>query len=88
MIAFSNKRRASSLLGLALDANRLEGVVLRRTNGAVLVIVATVLSAAIGLSRVYLHVHYWSDIAGGWGLGFGIFGLCAAVALLVVHIRG
>ena len=34
-----------------------------------------VLAAAIGLSRVYLRAHYWSDVAAGWGLGAGIFGL-------------
>ena len=33
MINFLRKQRASSLLGLSLDGNRLEGVVLRRTNG-------------------------------------------------------
>ena len=34
MITFLKKQRASSLLGLSFDGNRLEGVVLRRTNGA------------------------------------------------------
>ena len=34
MIDFLKKPRASSLLGLSFDGNRLEGVVLRRTNGA------------------------------------------------------
>ena len=42
---------------------------------------------AVGMSRIYLRAHYWSDVVGGWGLGFGIFGLCAAVALVVVHLR-
>jgi undecaprenyl-diphosphatase len=45
------------------------------------------LVVAVGLSRVYLHAHYWSDVLGGWALGFGLFGLSAAVALLVVHLR-
>ncbi len=34
-----------------------------------------VLAAAVGLSRIYLRVHWWSDVAGGWGLGAGIFAL-------------
>jgi len=34
MINFLKKQGASSLLGLSLDGNRFEGVVLRRTNGA------------------------------------------------------
>ncbi len=45
------------------------------------------LAVAIGLSRVYLQVHYWSDVAGGWGLGAGVYGLCAAIALVVAYLR-
>jgi membrane protein DedA with SNARE-associated domain/membrane-associated phospholipid phosphatase len=48
---------------------------------------AIALAAAIGLSRIYLRVHYWSDVAGGWGLGAGIFGICAAIALVVAYLR-
>jgi len=54
---------------------------------ALIVTGALVLSATIGLSRLYLRAHYWSDVVGGWGLGFGIFGLCALVALIVLHMR-
>jgi undecaprenyl-diphosphatase len=54
---------------------------------AALVTVAIVLVAAIGLSRVYLRAHYWSDVAGGWAIGLGIFGLLAAIAMVVDHIR-
>jgi membrane protein DedA with SNARE-associated domain/membrane-associated phospholipid phosphatase len=54
---------------------------------ATLVTGAIVLAAAIGLSRIYLRVHYWSDVAGGWGLGAGIFGTLAAAAMLVQHMR-
>ena len=48
---------------------------------------ALVIALVVGLSRVYLRVHYWSDVAGGWALGAAIFGACAALALLVAHIR-
>jgi len=48
---------------------------------------ALALAAAIGLSRIYLRVHYWSDVAGGWGLGAGVFGLCAVIALVVAYLR-
>jgi membrane protein DedA with SNARE-associated domain/membrane-associated phospholipid phosphatase len=54
---------------------------------AALIVGAIVLVAAIGLSRIYLCAHYWSDVAGGWGLGVGIFGLLAAIAMLVDHMR-
>ena len=48
---------------------------------------ALALAVAIGLSRIYLRVHYWSDVAGGWGLGAGVFGVCAAIALVVAYLR-
>ena len=54
---------------------------------AALVTGAIALAAAVGLSRIYLRVHYWSDVAGGWGLGVGIFGMLAAIAMLVQYMR-
>jgi membrane protein DedA with SNARE-associated domain/membrane-associated phospholipid phosphatase len=48
---------------------------------------AIVLVVAIGLSRIYLRAHYWSDVAGGWGLGLGIFGVLAVIAMVVEHMR-
>lgn len=55
--------------------------------GAALLVAAIALAAAIGLSRIYLEVHYWSDVVGGWGLGAAVFGLAAIVALVVAHVR-
>jgi membrane-associated phospholipid phosphatase len=52
-----------------------------------LVVAGLVVSAAVGLSRIYLRVHYWSDVVGGWGLGFGVFGACATIALIVAFFR-
>ena len=54
---------------------------------AALVTGAIVVAAAVGLSRIYLRAHYWSDVAGGWGIGVGIFALLTAMALVVDHIR-
>jgi membrane protein DedA with SNARE-associated domain/membrane-associated phospholipid phosphatase len=44
-------------------------------------------SAAIGLSRVYLQVHYLSDVVAGWALGAAVFASCGIVALVVTHLR-
>ena len=52
-----------------------------------LVFVAIGIAAAVGLSRIYLRAHYWSDVAGGWGIGCGIFATLAAIALIVDYIR-
>jgi membrane-associated phospholipid phosphatase len=74
---------ATAWIAAALVVTRRLGLV----TSAALVTGAIVLAAAVGLSRIYLRVHYWSDVAGGWGLGVGIFGLLAAIAILVQYIR-
>lgn len=56
--------------------------------GRVAVIVGAIAFAAlIGLTRVYLGVHYLSDVAAGWAQAALVFSACAAVALVVTHIR-
>ena len=66
-------------------------VVLSRTAPAAwrvaMVVAGAVLAAAIGLSRVYLRVHYLTDVAGGWAVGLAAFSLCGAVALIVDYLR-
>ena len=52
-----------------------------------IVTVAIVLAVAIGLSRVYLRVHYLSDVVGGWAIGAAIFALAGIVALVVGALR-
>ncbi len=64
---------ARSLSGLAKDA--------------LLVGVALLVTVGVGASRVYLRVHYATDVAGGWALGAAILGLAAAGALAVDHVR-
>ena len=44
---------------------------LRLVTSGVLVFIALGIAAAVGVSRVYLRAHWWSDVAGGWGLGVG-----------------
>jgi membrane protein DedA with SNARE-associated domain/membrane-associated phospholipid phosphatase len=52
-----------------------------------LVLGGVALTVLIGLSRVYLHVHYLSDVSAGWALGVSAYGLCALVALVTVQLR-
>jgi undecaprenyl-diphosphatase len=52
-----------------------------------LVFVALGIAAAVGGSRIYLRTHWWSDVAGGWGLGAAILALLGGIVLVVEHIR-
>ena len=54
---------------------------------SLLIVTGIVLTALIGLTRVYLRAHWLSDVSGGWALGFSAFAAAAAVALILVHIR-
>ena len=56
------------------------------TYASALIAAGFVLTAAIGLSRVYLGVHYLSDVSGGWALGISAFAGCAAIALVLTHL--
>jgi membrane protein DedA with SNARE-associated domain len=57
-----------------------------RAGGAAIVAAGIALAVLIGLSRVYLRVHYLSDVSAGWALGAAAFAACAAVALVVTHL--
>ncbi|HEX8690782.1 MAG TPA: bifunctional DedA family/phosphatase PAP2 family protein [Solirubrobacterales bacterium] len=55
--------------------------------GALVTVVGIGLTALVGLSRVYLDVHYLSDVNAGWALGTAAFSFCAAVALVISTVR-
>jgi undecaprenyl-diphosphatase len=57
------------------------------SRGTAVVLAGLALTALVGLSRVYLNVHYLSDVSAGWALGAAAFSLCAAVGLLVSQLR-
>ncbi|HET8976494.1 MAG TPA: bifunctional DedA family/phosphatase PAP2 family protein [Solirubrobacterales bacterium] len=56
------------------------------THRTALISVGIALTAMVGLSRVYLRVHWLSDVSAGWSLGFSGFAAAAAVALVIAHI--
>ncbi len=81
--AYPSGHAAASITFLAI------GIVLSRRlpTRIALVIIGGALAVAIGLSRVYMRVHYLTDVTGGWALGLAAFSLCGAVALVVDYLR-
>jgi len=55
--------------------------------GSALLAAGILFTTAIGLSRVYLGVHYFSDVSGGWGLGVSLFAIVTAITVVVSHLR-
>jgi undecaprenyl-diphosphatase len=51
------------------------------------VVVSVLLAAVIGLSRVYLHVHYFSDVVAGAALAAAIFATCGLAGMVVAFLR-
>jgi undecaprenyl-diphosphatase len=54
---------------------------------ATLLIVGLALAIVVGLTRIYLRVHWFSDVAGGWGLAAMCFALAGIVALVAGYFR-
>jgi undecaprenyl-diphosphatase len=48
---------------------------------------AVALALAIAVTRVYLRVHYLSDVIGGLALGTGIFAAVGILAVAVTFVR-
>jgi membrane protein DedA with SNARE-associated domain/membrane-associated phospholipid phosphatase len=57
------------------------------TRRSLVIAAGIALTGLIGLTRVYLRVHWLSDVSSGWALGASCYALAAAVVLVVAHIR-
>jgi membrane protein DedA with SNARE-associated domain/membrane-associated phospholipid phosphatase len=57
------------------------------TRRSLVIAAGIALTALIGLTRVYLRVHWLSDVSSGWALGVSCYTLGAAAVLVVAHIR-
>lgn len=74
---------AVTYVAIAISMERIRDLFTR----TILVVAAIALGGAIALSRVYLRVHYLSDVIGGTALGFLLLSLLSATALMIAHIR-
>jgi len=52
-----------------------------------LLIAAIAIAVVVGLTRIYLRAHWFSDVAGAWGLAAMCFSLAGIVALVVGYLR-
>lgn len=57
------------------------------TRRSLVIAAGIALAAIVGLTRVYLRVHWLSDVTSGWAVGLSCFSAVAVVALVITHIR-
>jgi membrane protein DedA with SNARE-associated domain/membrane-associated phospholipid phosphatase len=85
--SFPSGHAAHSVLYLWLAVTivlRLRPGMARKT---AVVLTGLALTILVGLSRVYLNVHYFSDVSAGWALGAACFSFCALIGLVVSGVR-
>jgi membrane protein DedA with SNARE-associated domain/membrane-associated phospholipid phosphatase len=57
------------------------------TRRSLVIAAGIAITALVGLTRIYLRVHWMSDVSAGWALGVSCFSGVAAVVLVIGHIR-
>ncbi len=57
------------------------------TARAGLLVAGIAIALVVGLTRIYLRAHWFSDVAGGWGLAAMCFSLAGIVALVLGYLR-
>jgi membrane protein DedA with SNARE-associated domain len=85
--AYPSGHAAHSIAWVAAAVALVRAGMHRLRSSIPLLVGSLVVAAAIGLSRVELGVHWWTDVLGGWGLGLACFSVCALVAVVIVGVR-
>ena len=79
----SGHSMVSAIVFLTLGA-LLAGTLKKRTERTYVMVLAVLLALMVGLSRVYLGVHWPTDVLGGWAVGTGWALACWAISR---HLR-
>lgn len=75
--SFPSGHAMGSLIGYGFLAYALVATVRRAAeHRRVVFALAILMTLLVGISRVYLDVHYPSDVAGGWAAGFAWLAIC------------
>ncbi|HEY4129231.1 MAG TPA: phosphatase PAP2 family protein [Gemmatimonadaceae bacterium] len=88
-LSFPSGHAMMAMLGLGMLVYIL--IVTRAIRGwirVVVIVIASMCVMLVGLSRIYIGVHYPSDVLGGFTAGFAWLGVCVSVAGVVLHRRG
>jgi membrane protein DedA with SNARE-associated domain/membrane-associated phospholipid phosphatase len=85
--AFPSAHAAYSTMYVWLSVTLALRLVPGITKRSLVITAGIVVAALVGLTRVYLQVHWLSDVTSGWALGLSCFSAVAIVALIVGHIR-
>lgn len=87
--SFPSGHSMGSMIGITMLLHALW--IFRIVRGRMRIVVAILgvaFVALVGISRVYLGVHYPSDVLGGWAAGAAWMAACVTIAGVVLHRRG